>query len=86
MSRRHTPIATLSAVLLLSGCAAAPESGDADRQAFAARQRIKLEDLAYCTATALERDESAADEAILRDAVDRCMIGLGYARVATPSR
>lgn len=78
MSRHHHPVVTLSAVLLLAGCTAAP--ADAERTAFAARQRVKLEDLAYCTATALERDELANDEAALRDAIDRCMIGLGYVR------
>lgn len=77
----NRPAAVLTA-LLLSACAATPEADDPERLAGNARQRIKLEDLAYCTAEAQDRAEVPAEDPAFRAAVDRCMVGLGYVRVA----
>jgi hypothetical protein len=74
------PAATLT-LLLLSACAAGPDSASPERQASLARERVKLEDLTYCSAEAQDRAEASSDESAFAAAIDRCMAGLGYSRM-----
>ncbi|GEM_PF-2819402 len=78
------PAATLT-LLLLTACAGSPDADDPAIMANLARQRIKLEDLAYCTAEVQDRAEQPADDPAFAGAVDRCMAGLGYSRVDQPA-
>ena len=78
------PAATLT-LLLLTACAGHPDADAPEIMADLARQRIKLEDLTYCTAEVQERGEQPVDDPTFAGAVDRCMAGLGYHRVDQPA-
>lgn len=77
------PAATL-ALLLLTACTGTPNAEAPERLASLAGQRIKLEDLTYCTAEVQDRAEVTADDPAFAAAVDRCMAGLGYSRIDSP--
>ena len=78
------PAATLT-LLLLTACTGSPDADAPEIMADLARQRIKLEDLAYCTAEEQERNGQPADDPAFAAAVDRCMAGLGYTRLGLPA-
>lgn len=78
--------ATTLALLLLSACAGDPGSASPERQAGLARERVKLEDLTYCTAEAQDRVSVAADHPAFAAEVDRCMVNLGYSRADAAGR
>lgn len=74
MPRHIAP--TAIPLLLLGACSLGPEPVDPDIRAFNAGQRIKLENLAYCTVEAQESGETDDQTG----AIDRCMARLGYVR------
>lgn len=78
------PPAAALALLLLTACAGTPDAETPERLASLARQRIKLEDLTYCTGEVQDRAELAMDDPAFATAVDRCMAGLGYSRIESP--
>lgn len=81
MGTMPTPPAATLILLLLTACAGPQEADEPERLASLSRQRIKLEDLTYCTAEVQDRAEVPADDPAFTAAVDRCMTGLGYSRI-----